>query len=109
MVAVTAAAVSVERLFPLSLHPLNGGGQVEIQHLVLADHVAEQLLTVLALELVAARTAHRLVLTQLGDHLIAEMFHGQMVHSLPRLVLGTRLKAAQLTETRHPLLLPTAR
>ena len=83
-----------------------------VQHLVLADHVPEQLLPVLAFEHLAPRTLHRLVLPQLRDHLVPEVLHGQVVHPLSGLVLGLWFKSTQLTHPRvgdevcHSRLLP---
>ena len=70
-----------------------------VQHLVLADHVAEQLLPVLALEPVTPRTLHRLVLAQLTDHLVTEMLHGKMVHSLSGFVLCLWFESTQFAHS----------
>ena len=67
---------------------------------MLADHVPEQLLPVLAFKVLAPWTLHWLVLPQLGDHLVAEVLHGQMIHPLPGLVLRLGLKSTQLTHPR---------
>ena len=61
--------------------------------------MSEQLLSVLALKSITPWTLHWFVLPQFTDHLVSEVLHGQMIHSLSGLVLSLWFKPTQFT---HP-------